>query len=153
MRVRSFGFRPATACPVFVEACKHLGVARDRGGRGVHHNDVQSGQQVLPLAKRLSYDSLYTVSCVCAAAILFRDGQAQPGGRVVIWPAKHGKQIVAAPGCLVEYAAESGSIEKPVCFLEPVARAARQSWGGARRRDGRRRLTASAWRGPWRGGA
>jgi hypothetical protein len=43
--------------------------------------------------------------------MLFRDGQAQPGGRGIILPAQHGKQIVAAALRPVEYAAESGSVE------------------------------------------
>ena len=138
---------------MLVETFEHLHVARKRGGPIVYHDHVESGQQVLLLAKRLSYDSLYSVACGRPPAVLFRYSQTEPGGFAVVFPAQHGKQVVSAACCPVEYAAESGRIKEPVFFRKPIARAARQSWNGARRRDGRRRLTASAGRGLWRGGA
>jgi len=65
------------------------------------------------------------------------DCQTQPTIACLIASTQNSKQFIAAPGCLVEHAAESRSIKEPVISGEPVALAVRQSWIVARRRSRR----------------
>ena len=69
--------------------------------------------------------------------MLLGDCQTQPCDACLIAPAEHGKELIAAAGGLVEHAAESRRIKKPVVFGEPVTWAARQPGFVARRRGGR----------------
>jgi len=69
--------------------------------------------------------------------MLLGDCQTQPSIAQLITSTENREQLVAAARCPVEYATERCSIKEPVISCEPVALAARQSWGIARRRLGR----------------
>jgi hypothetical protein len=122
---------------VSVETVADLLPACPRSGRLVDHDNIETGKQILLLTKRLSNNSLYTAPSRGVATMLLGDRQAQPGNARVIASAQHGKQFIPAACRFIEYAAECGSIKEPVVFGKPVARAARQYWVVARRRDGR----------------
>jgi len=105
---------------VFIEAVREILPARRCGSRLVDHDNIQSCQQCLLLAKRLSNNSFNTVSFCRSAAVLLGDCQTQPCDACLIAPAEHGKKLIAATGGLVEHAAESRRIKKPVVYGEPV---------------------------------
>ena len=58
--------------------------------------------------------------------MLFGNGQAEPGDVLLIPPAQHREQIIAASCRFFEHAAESRRVKEPVVLCKPVALAARQ---------------------------
>jgi len=123
---------------VSLEAIENLLVGCPAGARLVHNDNVESGQQFLLLAKRLSNNSLNPVTRCGLSTVFLGDCQTEPGSALLVTPAQHGKKFVAAPGGLIKHAAESRRIKESVIFGEPVALAACQSWFVARRLGGRR---------------
>ena len=105
----------------------HLTVIGRGGGRLIDDDDIEAGQYLWVLSKRLSNNSLDTVSCRCFAAVLFRDSQTQPRGLIIASSAQHCKQFIAAACRFFEHAPERGSRKQSIRLLEPVCSAARQA--------------------------
>jgi hypothetical protein len=122
---------------VSLEAIENLLAGRAAGARLIYNDNVEPRQQFLLLTKRLSNNSLDPVTCCRLATVLLGDCQTEPSNALIIAPAQHGKNFVAASGGFIKHAAESRRIKESVVFCEPVALAARQSWFVARRLGGR----------------
>jgi hypothetical protein len=96
---------------VFVEAVGYLLPACECGTGLIDHNNIESGQQRLLLAKRLSNNSLNTVACRRATTMLLGDCQTQPTIARFIASTQHGEQFIAASRRSIEHAAECRSIK------------------------------------------
>ena len=72
---------------MLVETVADLAARRHRGAGLVDHDNIETGQQLLLLAKRLPNESLNAVSCCRLATVFLGDCQTQPGDALFIAPA------------------------------------------------------------------
>jgi hypothetical protein len=76
---------------MFIQAGHHRWIVGTGRRRSIDNDHIQSGQQRLMLAKRLSHRSFDAVSCRCPPTLLFGNREAQAAHIHIIAPAKYGK--------------------------------------------------------------
>jgi len=76
---------------VSLKTLSHRSPVGDCGGGLVDNDNVETGQLLWVLSKRLSNNSLDAISCCSFATVLFRDGQTQPCDLIIALSAEHCK--------------------------------------------------------------
>lgn len=109
------------------QAVVHRAIIRTGGSRLIDNNKVKPEQYRLILAKRLSYNSLDTISCDRSAAVFPRDRETESRGPLFVVAKKYGEKPISAATRVFENITEFRGAAQPAYSLKLKPRAVHQS--------------------------